>query len=181
MSNEKQKTIFLDRDGTLNEDVDYLSRIEDLQIFPFTLRALQLLKAKGYLIIVVTNQSGIGRGLYDEVALKTIHQTMQEQLDHLIDAFYHCPHLPKAGCRCRKPGLGMIEQAQKDFEIDLRNSWVAGDKELDIQTGFAAGTRTAMVRTGYGSYHEHRLDTKPDVIAENILEAAKNIISRTPE
>lgn len=178
MGEAKRKTIFFDRDGTLNEDVDYLSRVEDLSVYPFTLPALKLLKDYGFLLVVVTNQSGIGRGIYDEAALNSIHQEMQEQVDHLIDAFYHCPHLPAEGCGCRKPALGMIERAKKDFELDLAHSWFVGDKKLDIETGFAAGTMTAMVRTGYGAYHEGRLERKADVIAENVLEAAKKIVAR---
>lgn len=179
MSKEKQKTIFLDRDGTLNEDVDYLSRVEDLYVFPFTPPALQLLKSHSYLLVVVTNQSGIGRGLYDEAVLNSIHYEMQARLGHIIDAFYHCPHLPNEGCSCRKPGIGMIEQAKAEFDIDFERSWVIGDKALDIETGFAAGLNTGLVRTGYGAYHETRLNRKPDVIAENILEAAEMIVSKT--
>lgn len=179
MISQTQKTIFLDRDGTLNEDVDYLSRLEDLRIFPFTLPALELLKGAGYRLVVVTNQSGIGRGFYDEAALSSIHQEMQNRLDGLIDAFYHCPHLPSDGCLCRKPGLGMIEQARRDLEIEVSQSWMIGDKDLDMETGFAAGVMTAMVKTGYGDYHESRLDRKPDIIAENVLEAAKKIVRRT--
>ena len=176
MVDSKQKTIFLDRDGTLNEDVDYLSRIEDLNVLPFTLPALKILKSGGYLLLVLTNQSGIGRGLYDERTLNSIHDEMQNRLGHIIDAFYHCPHLPNEGCSCRKPGLGMIEQANKDFDIDFENSWMIGDKALDIETGFAAGLMTALVRTGYGLYHESRLNRKPEFIAENVLEAAEKIV-----
>ena len=176
MGDSKQRTVFLDRDGTLNEDVDYLSRVDDLQIFPFTQSALKLLKDAGFLLVVVTNQSGIGRGLYDESDLNSIHGEMQNRLDHIIDAFYHCPHLPNAGCSCRKPGLGMIEQANQAFDIDVENSWMIGDKALDIETGFAAGMMTALVRTGYGLYHETRLKQKPELIAENVLEAAERIV-----
>ena len=181
MINEKRKTIFLDRDGTLNKDVDYLSRIEDLQIYPFARPALELLKDEGYLLIVVTNQSGIGRGFYNAAELDLIHHEMQQQLGNTIDAFYHCPHLPDDGCACRKPGLGMIVQAKQDFEIDLSRSWLIGDKALDMETGFAAGMKTAMVRTGYGADHANRLERKADIIAENVFEAAKEIVGESYE
>ena len=176
MNNSRQKTIFLDRDGTLNEDVDFLSRVEDLHVFPNTLPALQLLKNAGYLLIVITNQSGIGRGLYDEETLNLIHAEMQSRVDHLITGFYFCPHLPGAGCECRKPKLEMIRRAQRDFEIDVANSWLIGDKDLDVLTGEAASLRTALVRTGYGQIHENTMKETATLIANDILEAAQTIV-----
>ncbi len=171
----KQKAIFLDRDGTLIEEVNFLSRVEDLRLFPYTIEVLRLLKENDYLILIVTNQSGIARGIYDEAAMKSIHEAIQERAENLIDAFYFCPHMPDAGCECRKPRLGMIEQAKKDFEIDMENSWVIGDKILDIETGFAAGIRTALVRTGYGAKAEPELDRKPEIIADDLLSAVREM------
>jgi D-glycero-D-manno-heptose 1,7-bisphosphate phosphatase len=172
----KRPAVFLDRDGTLIEEVNYLHRVEDLRIFPATETSLKKLKDAGYLLIVVTNQSGIGREVYGESDMHDIHEAMQKQLDGVIDAFYFCPHLPCDGCRCRKPELGMIEFATADFEIDLTNSWMVGDKKIDVETGFAAKLQTALVLTGYGASHQASLQEQPDVIVEDIGRAVEAII-----
>lgn len=166
---------FIDRDGTLIEEVNFLSRVEDLQVFAFTAEALRLLKQHGYWIIVVTNQSGIGRGLYTEAAMRSIHSEMQRRLDGVIDAFFHCPHLPESGCRCRKPRQGMIEDANRMFAIDMSRSWFIGDKLLDAETGWNAGIRTAMVRTGYGEGNA-QAKPKPDIVADNVLCAVTEML-----
>src|SRR5215204_6098556 len=158
-----RKAAFLDRDGTLIEEVNFLSQVEDLKVFPFTFEALRLLKDAGFLVIVVTNQSGIGRGIYDADAMHAIHDAMQSQLDGMIDAFYFCPHLPCDGCDCRKPGLGMIRSAAADFSLELEGSWMVGDKKIDVETGHQAKIKSAMVLTGYGRTHSTSLETKPDV------------------
>ena len=172
----KHKTIFLDRDGTLNVDVGYLARVEDLEIFPSTRRALELLKGKGYKLAVVTNQSGIGRRFYDERTLGLIHDELQTQVGGLIDGFYFCPHLPDDGCECRKPKLKMIFDADREIGVDLANSWMIGDKLIDMELGFAANLRTAMVRTGYGASDMRSIEREPDIIAENILDVAERIL-----
>ena len=167
----KQKAIFIDRDGTLIEEVNFLHRVEDLRYFPFTDEAVRLLKEEGFLVIVVTNQSGIGRGIYTENDMHRIHEQIQTDLTEKLDAYYFCPHLPDENCHCRKPNLGMIELACKDFAIDLENSWVIGDKNLDVRLGKKAGIKTAMVMTGYGTNHLETLEHKPDIVAENLIEA----------
>jgi len=169
---KKQPAVFLDRDGTLIEDVDYLSRVEDLRVFPFTADALKLLKDNGFLLIVVTNQSGIGRGVFNEASMNGIHQAIQEQVGGMIDAFYFCPHLPSDSCDCRKPNIGMIKAALADFEIDLENSWVVGDKQIDVELGKQSKVRTALVLTGYGRQHQESLEEPPDAIVSNLGEAA---------
>jgi D-glycero-D-manno-heptose 1,7-bisphosphate phosphatase len=173
---EQNRAAFIDRDGTLIEEVNFLSRVEDLRIFPYTGEALKLLKNAGYLIIVVTNQSGIGRGIYDEAAMHSIHEAMQAKLGSMIDGFYFCPHLPCDGCSCRKPGLGMIESAANDFAIDISGSWMIGDKKIDVETGRNAGISSAMVMTGYGRSHFRTLDEEPEISAENLLEAVRAIV-----
>jgi D-glycero-D-manno-heptose 1,7-bisphosphate phosphatase len=165
----KRKTAFIDRDGTLIEEVNFLSRLEDLRVFSYTGEAIRLLKESGFLIVVVTNQSGIGRRIFEESAMHEIHRAIQTDLE--LDAFYFCPHLPTDGCRCRKPNLGMIEQASKDLAIDLENSWMIGDKAIDVETGFNAGIKTALVLTGYGEKTAKELKRMPDVTAENLFEA----------
>ena len=172
----KQPAIFIDRDGTLIEEVNYLSRVEDLHIFPFTGSAVKLLKDNGYLIIIVTNQSGIGREVYTEAAMHGIHDQIQADLGGAIDAFYFCPHLPDADCPCRKPNLGMIEAACADFDIDLERSWVIGDKDLDVKLGQKARIGTVLVMTGYGSKHKPFLEFDPEIFADNLGQAAKRIV-----
>jgi len=174
----KQPAIFLDRDGTLIEEVNFLSRVEELRLFPFTVEAVRLFKDNGFLIIVVTNQSGIGRGIYTEADMHAVHERIQSELDDAVDAFYFCPHLPDAGCHCRKPNLGMIESACSDFEIDLTRSWMVGDKDLDVGLGRNARVSTAFVLTGYGIKHKAILETIPSIIADDLIDAAQQIINR---
>lgn len=172
----KKPAVFLDRDGTLVEEVNYLHRVEDMRFFPATKDSLRALKDAGYLLIVVTNQSGIGREVYTEQDMHKVHEAMQQQLDEAIDAFYFCPHLPCDGCRCRKPEIGMIESAMADLEIDLENSWMVGDKNVDVLVGRAAGLKTALVLTGYGRAHRETLQIQPEIVADDLETAAKHII-----
>jgi len=175
MTNNARPAVFFDRDGTLIEEVNYLSRVEDLRLFPSTRASIKLLKSLGYLVIVVTNQSGIGRGIYDEAAMHRIHDAMQSELENGIDAFYFCPHLPCDGCVCRKPSLGMIEQATRDLSIDMTRSWFVGDKKIDVETGANAGLKSVMVLTGYGQQHQALLESEPDLITADVGKAAEAI------
>ncbi|HRI04131.1 MAG TPA: HAD family hydrolase [Pyrinomonadaceae bacterium] len=173
----KRPAVFLDRDGTLIEEVNFLSRVEDLRLFPFTADAVRLLKDSGYLVIVVTNQSGIGRGIYTEDDMHAIHAQIQVELDNAIDAFYFCPHLPDGGCECRKPGLGMIESALANFDIDLERSWMVGDKKIDVETGIIGNMLTALVLTGYGAEHQATFEIQPTLISTDLHDAVKSILS----
>ena len=177
----KRPAVFIDRDGTLIEEVNFLSRVEDLRLFDFTAEAISRLKDAGFLVIVITNQSGIGRGIFEEAAMHAIHDEIQASLPHGIDGFYHCPHRPDEECTCRKPGLGMIEAACGDFDIDLDRSWMVGDKRIDVEAGFNAGICTAMVMTGYGAKQINDLERKPDVVADNLLSAVSEILTRSAE
>ena len=174
---KKQPAVFLDRDGTLIEEVNYLSRIGDLRLFPFTYDAVKRLKDNGFLVIVVTNQSGIGRGIFDEASMHAIHDQIQNELSGMIDAFYFCPHLPCDGCVCRKPNTGMIEAAMVGFNIDLEKSWMVGDKNIDVEAGMNAGVLTALVLTGYGYQHQAILEHTPNIISNHLGEAAERIVS----
>lgn len=157
----KRRAVFLDRDGTINVEVQYLSKVEEFQLIPGVPLALKRLKDAGFLLVVVTNQSGIGRGLYDEEALQKIHEHMHEDLAQYginIDACYFCPHHPEHAtgdyrreCACRKPLPGMLEQAAADLDIDLSRSYMIGDKLGDVQAGLNAGCTSLLVLTGYGS------------------------------
>ena len=157
----KQKAVFLDRDGTINEEVQYLSNIADFRFIAGVPEALRRLKDAGFLLVVVTNQSGIGRGYYDEAALASVHAHMHAELavyGASIDACYFCPHHPEHAlgsyrqeCACRKPLPGMLQQAAEDLDIDLSSSFMIGDKLMDVQAGLNAGCTSLMVLTGYGA------------------------------
>lgn len=175
--NGRSPAIFIDRDGTLIEEVDHLSSVDDLRIFPFTREALEMFKSRGFRVIIVTNQSGIARGYFSEASMQAIHDQIKSELGPLVDGFYFCPHLPDAACSCRKPNLGMIEAAIEDFNIDLAGSWMIGDKRIDVETGHNAGIGTAMVLTGYGTVDRETLNNQPTFVANDLLDAAKLIVS----
>ena len=175
---EPRAAVFVDRDGTLIEDLDYLADPAKMRVFDFSREALDLLRDHGYLIIVVTNQSGVARGLLTEFDVRSVHAALSESMPGLIDGYYFCPHGPNDGCKCRKPALGMIEDALNDQAIDIVNSWMIGDKKIDIETGFNAGMSTALVMTGYGERQVRELDRLPDIVADNVLAAAKEIVAR---
>jgi D-sedoheptulose 7-phosphate isomerase len=146
--------VFVDRDDTLAKDVPYCSKPEDLKLMKGAGQAIKRLNDAGYLVIVVTNQSGIGRGLFDEAVLEKIHAKLRAELGKSgarLDAIYHCPHRPEAGCRCRKPDLGMIEQAMKEFDIDILGSYVIGDSDdHDMELAKRIGCPGVKVRKGFG-------------------------------
>jgi len=171
--------IFLDRDGTLIEEVNFLSRVEDLRIFPFTRTALQQLSEAGFLLFVVTNQSGIGRGLFTAGDMQNIHEALRAEFGSLIRGFYYCPHLPDDGCECRKPKTLLVERAAAEHGIDLSRSWFVGDKDIDVQTGSNAGMRTCLVSTGYGAKHKEKLDVEPTLNVQDIAEAAREILAQS--
>lgn len=152
--------VFLDRDGTMIEDVGYLSRVADVRWFPFTVEAIRLLNRADFLVCVTTNQSGVARGYYDEDAVRALHAHMAAHLSGggaTVDAWLHCPHHPNAdvpeyrvACDCRKPEPGMIRQACERFDVDLSRSFVVGDKPADLGSAARVGARGILVRTGYG-------------------------------
>jgi D-glycero-D-manno-heptose 1,7-bisphosphate phosphatase len=166
--------VFLDRDGTLMRDVDYCGDPEKVEVFPEAKPALERLKANGYKLILVTNQSGIARGYFSEDQYRAVAAEFLRQLgDGLIDASYYCPALPGSGSVQRKPGPGMIFEAQHDHFIDLRRSFMVGDKASDIGCGRNAGVRTILVQTGYGADERN---AEPDWVARDLSEAADIIL-----
>lgn len=182
--------VFLDRDGTITEEVGYVNHVDRAQLFPWSPEAIRRLKSAGLPVIVVTNQSGVGRGYFTEELVAQVHRKIENELaaaDTKLDAFYYCPHHPGAAieayrqdCRCRKPSTGMADEAAERFGIDLSASYVVGDTYRDMQTGFNLGARTVLVMTGYGrgeyEHHRGRWSRMPDLIAENLLEAAEQIL-----
>jgi D-glycero-D-manno-heptose 1,7-bisphosphate phosphatase len=156
-----RRAVFLDRDGTMIHEAGYLGRLDDLRWYPYTADAIRLLNRAGFLVCVTTNQGGIGLGLYTEAFLQELHARMAGTLEAggaRVDGWFYCPHHPAAivdslrqDCDCRKPRPGMIHQAADRFEIDLRRSFVVGDKLADIGLAEHAGARGILVRTGYGA------------------------------
>ena len=184
--------VFLDRDGTLIEERGFLARVELLSVFPWTADALRLLKRAGYSLVVITNQSAVGRGFIEEAFLDEVHRELSARLARggaAVDRYYHCPHLADAPleryrqtCRCRKPGPGMIEQACRDMNLDPARSVMVGDRALDVACGVAAGTRTIRVRTGHGMHESEETGSgaAPDAILNNLMEAAGWILRHSP-
>jgi D-sedoheptulose 7-phosphate isomerase len=143
-----QKAVFIDRDDTIVKDVPYCAKPEDLRILPGVGASIRRLNEAGYLTVLVTNQSGIGRGYFDETMLERIHEKLRKDLEAegaRLNAIYFCPHLPEGGCGCRKPATGMLERAVRELGIDLRSSYVVGDSENDVAMGRMAGCRTVQV------------------------------------
>lgn len=143
-----QKAIFLDRDGVINIDKAYVYKIEDFEFCEGVFEALHHFKNLGYLLIIVTNQSGIGRGYYRETDFQTLSAWMKQEFLHVnieIDAIYHCPHAPEVGCECRKPKSGLFQKAIEDFNIDASASWMIGDKETDREAALGVGVKNTIV------------------------------------
>jgi D-glycero-D-manno-heptose 1,7-bisphosphate phosphatase len=177
--------VFLDRDGTMIEDVGYLDRLERLKLFPYTIDAVRLLNAAGFKIVVVTSQNGVANGVLTEEFLGVAHAHMSELF--AVDGYYYCPHSPYApveryrmDCDCRKPKPGMILAAARDHAIDLSSSIVIGDRWRDIEMGFAAGTRAVLVETGYGrSEAARRPPAIPPVpVAGTLIEAVSLVLKK---
>jgi D-glycero-D-manno-heptose 1,7-bisphosphate phosphatase len=171
--------VVLDRDGTLNDEVHYLSDPDQVVLLPGVITGLQALRAAGCRLVVVTNQSAIGRGFFDEARLTQIHDRLRELLGAhgvTLDAIYHCPHRPDDGCRCRKPGPELIERAADELGFDPAHAFVVGDKPCDIDLGRAVGAHTVLVRTGYGAAHELAGDAVADFVVDDLSGAADVII-----
>ncbi|MFP4473205.1 MAG: D-glycero-alpha-D-manno-heptose-1,7-bisphosphate 7-phosphatase [Candidatus Omnitrophota bacterium] len=175
--NQKLKpAVFLDRDGTINEDVGYFCSHDQFQLIPRALDALRLLQDK-YVLFIVTNQSGVARHVFTESELIRFNQEIEGVLKaegiH-IQKTYYCPHLPEDGCLCHKPSDFFLREAEQEFHIDLKGSVVAGDHPHDIEMAHRAGASAVYLLTGHGTKHRSELDSirPPDLIAQNIYEAA---------
>lgn len=172
MEEKKGPAVFLDRDGTINEEVGYLDRIEKLRLLPGAAAAIRRINESGMKAVVVTNQSGIARGLFDEAFVARVHARLREMLraeGALIDAFYFCPHHPTEGrgsylktCGCRKPAPGMLLLAAEELRINLNRSYMVGDTLKDVEAGTGVGARGVLVRTGYGDESAASLAACPE-------------------
>jgi D-glycero-D-manno-heptose 1,7-bisphosphate phosphatase len=177
--------VFLDRDGTLNEDAGYLHDPARLVLFPGVADAVRRLNEAGIPVFLVTNQSGIGRGYYAAEDMEALHLELARLLAAAgaqLDDIYHCPHTPDAGCPCRKPAPGLLLQAAADHGLDLAASFMIGDKLSDLQAGERAGCRVILVLTGDGRRTQEdvrRMALSPDFVAEDLSEAASWILGQT--
>lgn len=182
------KAVFLDRDGTIIEDIGYLNHPGEIKFIPGAIEAIKSLNQAGYKVVVITNQAGVARGLITEDMLQTIDKTLHKWIlsgGAQLDGLYYCPHHPEHGvypykqvCECRKPHPGLIKRAKRDLDIDLSASYMIGDKATDIEAGKAAGTKTIHVLSGRGIGEQKNLKGSPDHTAQNMLEAVKWILSR---
>ena len=174
------KAIFLDRDGTLNKDQGYVHKIEDFELLPGVIEGLKLLR-DNFIFIIITNQSGIGRGYYSEEDFLAFNNLLVETLAKegiSIETTYFCPHLKEENCDCRKPNTKYIDVSVDKYDINKAESWMIGDHPSDIQLGINAGTKTVFLLTGHGSNHTDDLKERnitPTFIAEDFLTAAKFI------
>ena len=196
--------IFLDRDGTLIEEVGYLHRLEDIQIYPEAFEAVKKINQSGAQAIVITNQSGIARGLITQEDLERLHRQINDafrQKGARLDAYYHCPHHPTEGtgehtrtCDCRKPQPGLLLRAAQELQLDLEASHMIGDKLRDIEAGHRAGCQSILVKTGCGQEELLLLNEeqasgsssinpvqRPDHVSTNILEAVNWILEHNLE
>ena len=181
-----RKAVFVDRDGTINEESGYLIRKEDCRFIPGAIEAIVQLHKAGFLVVVITNQSGIARGYYSAADLEQLHLHMAGGIaaaGGIIDGWYHCPHHPdypaeSSQCDCRKPLPGMLQRAAHELGIDLAASWMIGDKIADVSAGVAAGCQSILVITGYGS-SEALSAPKGQLILDDLGAAAAYIIEQT--
>ncbi len=182
---KQQAAVFLDRDGTLNEEVGYLDSLDNLHVFPVAYEAVRLINRSGMKAVVITNQSGVARGFFDEAFVGTVHARMQEMFRRRkarIDRFYHCPHHPTEGtgryrvaCPCRKPEPGLLLRASEEMSLDLAASYMVGDMPKDIEAARKVGAKGVLVKTGYGSERSSS-PVRPDHVAADVLDAVQWIM-----
>jgi D-glycero-D-manno-heptose 1,7-bisphosphate phosphatase len=180
----RRRAVFLDRDGTIAEEVGHLNHLSRFCLFPFAAQAIRQLNEAALAVIVVTNQSGASLGLFPEEFIAQVHEHMVRQLAaqgaHL-DAIYYCPHSRAADCHCRKPRPGLIERAAYEHNLDLEGSFVVSDRYADVEMAHVKGCRGILVMTGYGrgeyEWFRQRWPRQPDSIVENLLEAANVILA----
>lgn len=180
MQIEKRPAIFLDRDGVLNEEKSYICSIDDLAIFPYAEDCVKKIKDNGYYAIVITNQSGVARGFFTEEQLVKMNQYLKQRTG--VDAVYYCPHHPEGivsqyrkSCDCRKPQTGLLEQACRDYNIDMEHSYLIGDRAGDIITGQKIGIKTVLLESGYGLERLER-QVSPDYVFKDLRDVVDNLL-----
>ena len=187
----KQPAVFIDRDGTISEEVGYVNHPSRFRLFSYSPEAIKKLNENHWLAILVTNQAGVARGYFSEDVILKVHDRLSKELNDQharLDAIYYCAHHPTVGeppyrfdCDCRKPKAGLIHRATKDFDIDLGASWMVGDRYSDIELARNAGLLSAFVMSGYGrgewEYQRAGWKHQPDLVCENLLEAVESIVT----
>jgi D-glycero-D-manno-heptose 1,7-bisphosphate phosphatase len=182
--------VFLDRDGTLSEEVGYVNHIDRFHVFPWSAAAIRKLNGAGVPVVLVTNQSGVARGYFPEILVEETHAKLQAELARFearLDAIYYCPHHPhgkvaayRKPCKCRKPAPGMLQRAARDLDLDLSASFVVSDRYKDLSMGFQTGARGVLLLSGYGKgeylYHKDTWPRQPDYVAVHLLEAVDWIL-----
>jgi D-glycero-D-manno-heptose 1,7-bisphosphate phosphatase len=181
----KKPAVFIDRDGTINEQMGYVNHISRFVVLPGTAEAIRLLNGRRYWVIILSNQSGVGRGYFPEELVEAVHGHLKAVLEAesaVIDGIFYCPHHPGARCDCRKPDVGMIRQACEQFDIDLASSYVVGDRATDLEMAQRFGLKGILVTTGYGrgeiDYVLPRSMVHPAHIAKDLLDAARWIVGQ---
>lgn len=177
--------VFLDRDGTIAEEVGYLNHVSRFRMFPFVAQAIRRFNQAKLPVVVISNQSGVARGYFPESLIAAVHELMTTQLGKEgahVDALYYCPHTGDVACACRKPKPGMLESASREHGLDLNRSFVVGDRYGDIEMAHRVGARGILVRTGYGEgelqWHSAKWPAPPDFVAENLAESADWILGQ---
>lgn len=175
--------VFLDRDGTVSEEVGYLNHLSRFRLLPGAASAIRRLNEAAIPAVVITNQSGVGRGYFPESLVGQVHERMAEELKRegaRLDGVYYCPHVSSDRCACRKPATGLVEAAARDLGLDPRRSFVVGDRRADVELAFETGARSVLVRTGYGegelAWHAGRWPRQPDFVAADLAEAVDWIL-----
>jgi D-glycero-D-manno-heptose 1,7-bisphosphate phosphatase len=177
------RAVFLDRDGTIMEDSNYVGDVERVLVIPAAAAALRQLQAAGYKLFIITNQSGVGRGYFTSEAVKLIHAHLDEyfgQSGVRFARYYVCPHHPEDNCECRKPKPKFLLDAAREYGLDLSRCFMVGDRASDIQAGINAGVPTILVLTGVGRQTLAKGEVKPDHVAEDIGAAAAWILEHQP-
>jgi D-glycero-D-manno-heptose 1,7-bisphosphate phosphatase len=186
----KRRAVFMDRDGTISEEVGYVNHPSRYRVFPYSADAVRLLNEGGWLAILITNQAGVARGYFTEDIIGEVHGVLSQELEKQgarLDAIYYCAHHPTVGeepyrfdCTCRKPKPGLIERAVAEFDIDPAQSWMIGDRYSDIELARNAHVRSAFVLSGYGrgewEYQRAAWKHEPDIVAEDLFEAVGKIV-----
>lgn len=185
----KRPAVFIDRDGTISEEVGYVNHPSRFRLFSYASEAIRILNNNGWLAILITNQAGVARGYFSEDVIIKVHEQLKDDLENAqLDAIYYCAHHPSVGeppyrydCDCRKPKTGLIDRAGKDFEIDRGASWMIGDRYGDVELARNAGLHSAFVLSGYGrgewEYQRETWKHQPEIVCETLLEAVKMIIN----
>jgi D-glycero-D-manno-heptose 1,7-bisphosphate phosphatase len=190
VSRASRRAVFLDRDGTIIEEVGYLDRAERVEFYPWTIDAIRAFNRAGLAVVMISNQSGVARGFFTETVVDHVHAHMEAMLAEggaRIDAYYYCPHHPDgkvAGytqpCDCRKPGRGLVDRAVRELDVDPARSFVVGDRWVDVALARAVGASGVLVRTGYGMSVEQQRpdDLTADAVVDNLIAAASWILGR---